>query len=503
VLTGDGSEIITARPPGGWTPRGETDATFRPALWRPQPGPQRRFVEATEFEVVYGGARGGGKTDGALGDFLYHAAYYGADARGLYLRRQRTALESTIARGREVFATAGARWVETKSRFQWPNGARLSMGYLDRDRDAERYQGQDFTRIYVDELTQFAHPGSINKLKATLRSARGAHCGLRATCNPGGVGHAWVKARYVDPGPEVPIADAWVDPLSGETHALARMFLPARIGDNLALIRRDPTYVARLAQSGSQALVRAWLEGDWSIIDGAFFDNWSLKNVAPPFPIPSDWARIRSLDWGYAAPFSVGWWAIVSDDHPLPDDTGRILPRGAMVRYREWYGATAPNAGLRQDAEELADGILAREQGERIAKAVADPSIFAEDGGPSLAERMRRRGVNFVRADNSRVGKLGAMSGWDQMRHRIRGVDGRPMLYVFSTCREFLRTVPVLQHDPHRPEDLDTRGEDHIADETRYACMARRLPPAPATAPGSGFDSFRGRRDPVAGWKAI
>jgi hypothetical protein len=444
--------------------------------WRPQSPPQAAFVTSPAFETVYGGARGGGKTDASLGDFALHAKDWKAAAKGLLVRRTRTALEPTIARARQIFSKQGAAWRHARSCFEWPSGAVLYFRHLDNDADADLYQGHDYSRVYVEELTQFPSPAPVDKLKATLRSAAGAPCRFRATCNPGGAGHNWVKARHIDPGPYAVIREAFRNPFDGGEIEIDRTFIPARLADNPALLRNDPGYVARLALSGSTALVRAWLEGDWSIVEGAFFDAWSAANVIAPFAPPAHWTRIRSFDWGYAKPFSVGWWTLVVDD--MAHD-GRVLPRGALVRYREWYGATAPNEGLRLTAEEVAAGIRQREAGERITRAVADPSIFARDGGPSLAERMARADVHFAPADNTRVGRAGALSGWDQMRARIKGENGRPMLYVFNDCREFLRTVPVLQHDPLRMEDLDTHAEDHVADETRYACLSRPLP-APA-----------------------
>jgi hypothetical protein len=255
---------------------------------------------------------------------------------------------------------------------------------------------------------------------------------------------------------------------------LTRVFIPARVADNPALLKADPGYLDRLKLVGSEALVRAWLEGDWDAVEGAFFDGWSARNIIAPFAPPTWWYRFRAFDWGSAAPFSVGWWTVVGDDVSLP---GIMLPRGALVRYREWYGAGGDGKGLRLTAEEVAAGILQRERGETLGRCVADPAIFAQNGGPSIAEAMAKAGVFFGPADNTRVGKLGALSGWNQVRARIRGQDGRPMLYVFETCRDFIRTVPVLQHDPQRPEDLDTAAEDHIADETRYACMSRPLTP--------------------------
>lgn len=190
------------------------------------------------------------------------------------------------------------------------------------------------------------------------------------------------------------------------------------------------------------------------------------------------------MDWGSASPFSVGWWAVVGDDFTGQGGDGLALPRGCLVRYREWYGASEPGVGLKLTAEEVARGIRAREAGDYdngkplVSYGVLDPSAFAEDGGPSIAERMAREGVSFRRADNKRVPAAGAMGGWDQLRARLKGdLDGRPMVVCFSTCLDSIRTIPVLQHDPDRPEDLDTDAEDHAADDWRYGCMSRPYVP--------------------------
>jgi len=249
-----------------------------------------------------------------------------------------------------------------------------------------------------------------------------------------------------------------------------RIFVPSKVADNRYL---GDDYIANLFQVGSPNLVAAWLDGDWSVIEGAFFDCWSaLKHIIKPFEIPRDWLRFRSLDWGSAKPFSIGWWAVAGDDYVLPD--GQVIPRGALIRYREWYGASSPNVGLKMAAEAVADGIKAREQpGEKITYSVMDPSAFASDGGPSIAERMGTRGVHFSRADNKRIAQRGALGGWDVVRHRLIGEGERPMLFFFSTCVDAIRTLPALQHDPDRPEDVDTEAEDHAPDEIRYACMSR------------------------------
>jgi hypothetical protein len=440
-------------------------------IWEAQER-QAAFIACPVFEVFFGGARGGGKTDAVLGDFLEHADSYGEHAIGLMVRRQRTELIETIERSRTIYTPLGWTFHEQDKMWRAPNGARLRFAYLERDQDAAGYQGHSYTRIYVEEIGNFPSDKPILKLMATLRSGAGVPVGFRATGNPGGPGHQWVKARYIDHAPA-----GW-SVFKDANSGLERVFIPSKVGDNHYL---GDDYVARLRASGSQELVRAWLEGDWSVIEGAFFDCWSTeKHVLRPFAIPDHWLRFRSADWGSAKPFSVGWWAVVSDDYRVQDterDSGAHLPRGALVRYREWYGASGPNVGLKLPADDVALGIAQRDGTDTIAYGVLDPAAFSVDGGPSIAERMATATngkVWFKRADNRRVGVRGALGGWDQMRARLKGdADGRPMLYTFSTCADFIRTVPALQHDPDRPEDVDTDGEDHAGDDARYACMSR------------------------------
>jgi hypothetical protein len=260
-----------------------------------------------------------------------------------------------------------------------------------------------------------------------------------------------------------------VDETSGEE----RIYIPSRLSDNTYL---GDGYVRKLQMTGSPELVRAWLEGDWDIIDGAYFPEWShKKHVLRPIALPEWWHRYRSMDWGSSSPFSVGWWAVATEELKHPD--GPVIPRGAIVRYREWYGASAPNVGLKLTAEEVAEGIKSREKGDvgkdQVMSGVLDPAAFNADGGPSIAERMSSKGVYFNRADNKRTAKRGALGGWDQVRARLKGDGERPGLFVFSTCDGFIRTFPALQHDPQNLEDVNTEQEDHAPDEARYACMAR------------------------------
>ena len=457
-------------------------------IWQPQPGPQTALLACPIFEVFFGGARGGGKTDGMLGDWVSHQDLYGEHAIGLMVRRERTQLMETIERSRQIYIPLGAKFHEQEKMWRFPNGSRLRFAYLERDADAEQYQGHSYTRLYVEELTNFPKPAPIWKLMATLRSSHGVPVGFRATGNPGGPGHQWVRARYIDVAPlgwKI-VKSEFKNPWTGEIITKDRVFIPSKLQDNKFL---GTDYVANLQMVGGPQLVRAWLEGDWSVIEGAFFPEFSeARHVLSPFTLPAGWLRFRSADWGSAKPFSVGWWAIVSDEYRLSGPNQNIrLPRGAMVRYREWYGSNGqPNIGLKLTAEEVAEGIVSRETSEprdlegktALAFGVLDPAAFAADGGPSIAERMhgrliRAQTVAFRPADNARTAKRGAMGGWDQVRARLVGEDGRPMIYFFSTCRDSIRTLPALQHDPDKPEDVDTESEDHAPDEIRYACMSR------------------------------
>lgn len=436
--------------------------------WAPQPGPQAALVKCPTYEILFGGARGGGKTDAMIGgDWPIHASRYGKDAKGIFFRRELPQLESAIERSKDIYYKLGASWNEQKKTWIFPNGAVLKFRPLERDSDAEKYQGHDYTRVYFEELTNYPDPKPVQKIKATLRSGAGIPIGFRATANPGGPGHNWVKARYIDPSPT-----GWK--IIRDDDGLERVFIPSKLTDNKILTENDPLYISRLKQSGSEQLVKAWLDGDWNIIDGAFFDCWNDRHILKPFTIPEHWSKFVSFDWGSARPFSVGWWAIVGDDYI---HHGQRLPRGALVRYREWYGSKSPNVGLKMTAEQVGGGIKKRSD-EKITYYVADPAIFSEDGGPSIAERMR---IPWRPADNKRVAGRGQIGGWDQMRERMIGEDERPMLYCFSTCADSIRTIPVLQHDSNKPEDLDTDGEDHAADEWRYACMSRPWVPARTT----------------------
>lgn len=434
-------------------------------VWSPQPGPQQALIDCPYPEIFYGGARGGGKTDGVLGKYAVKAEMYGEGFNALFFRKELPMLDDAIERSQQIYGAIGAEWYEQKKMWRFPSGGRLRFRPLERVQDAEKYQGQNVTDACVEEAGNYPDPRPIDRLNGILRSVAGVPTQLILTGNPGGPGQTWIKQRYIHPAPNGMRQLVRVLPNGSEHHYV---FIPSKLKNNRLLMSRDPDYVNRLYMVGSQELVRAWLEGDWDAVEGAFFDCWHSGLVIKPMELPEHWTRFRAFDWGSAKPFSVGWWAIASDDF-------KGIPKNSLVRYREWYGCKKdaagqiiPNTGLKLTVEEVAAGIKERET-EKVSYGVADPSIFAEDGGPSMAERMLKSGIVWRRADNKRVAGQGHIGGWDQMRQRMQ--DG--LIFTFSTCTDSIRTIPVLQHDTNKPEDLDTAAEDHAADEWRYACMSR------------------------------
>ena len=453
---------------------------------------QMAAFESEATEILYGGAAGGGKS------YLMRVAavIWCSEIAGLqvYLfRRIRDDLIKNHMEGPKGFRALLAGWVscgfvtivEDEIRF-W-NGSKIYLCHCKDEKDRFKYQGAEIHLLLVDELTHFTDKiyrflrNRVRMTGITLPDKyRGRFPRIISGANPGGIGHQFVKTTFIDGAMPMKIYRA-----SNTEGGMLRQFIPARLEDNPTMALDDPGYDARLQGLGSASLVKAMRDGDWDTVEGAFFDNWSAnRHVIRPFAIPDHWMRFRAGDWGSARPFSFGWYAIASDDFIA--GPGLVIPRGALVRYREWYGIKVdaegrfePNVGIKMTAERVGARVRQLDGDDLIAYGVLDPAAFAQDGGPSIAENMMKgtpgqRGATFRPADNKRVAARGAMGGWDQMRARLDGDDdGRPMLFFFNTCIHAIRTIPALQHDEDRPEDLNTNMEDHAADEVRYACMSR------------------------------
>lgn len=474
---------------------------------------QGQALNTPATEVLYGGAAGGGKSHLMRAAAIMWCA--SIPKLQVYLfRRISSDLIKNHIEGPKGFRMMLAPWVMAgfveivADEIRFWNGAKIYLCHCKDEKDRFKYQGAEMHVLMIDELTHFTDViyrylrGRVRAVGLGELPPQYKDMFPRILCgsNPGGVGHSWVKTAFVER-----CIDLEPKRMGKKEGGMLRQYIPARLHDNPSMTEDDPAYEDRLDGLGSDALVKAMKDGDWNIVEGAFFDCWTDKNEIEPFVIPDHWLKFRSFDWGSAKPFSTGWWAVASDDYI---HNGQRIPRGALVRYREWYGcrkddqnASIPDVGLKMTANEVAQGILDKEKkDEKITYSVADPAIFTEDGGPSIEERMNP--IYFERADNKRVATSGHVGGWDQMRQRIKGEEVEkdvyvPMIYCFKTCRDSIRTIPVLQHDQRKAEDLDTTSEDHAADEWRYACMSR---PWVATETNNkknpdSWDRAFGRRD--------
>jgi hypothetical protein len=449
-----------------------------------------------------GGARGGGKTDGVLGAWALKEQTYGPAFNALAVRPTAISWEDAVERSKAIFGALGGKYNEVKMRWSMPHGGRVRFSYLESVSDADKEQGKNLTDVWVEEAGLYPTtkgpkflPAPIARLKAAMRSAAGIPIQMILTGNPGGPGQQWCSVRYhLIPFPAKPFL---VNALSEAGAETVVAVIPSRLENNKILLAQDPSYERRLYEAGSMALARAWRFGDYSAVEGAFFDCWNEnRHCILPMDIPAHWLRFVAMDWGYAKPHATYWMAVASDDTWVTNAARRrvLIPRGALVVYREWYGT----GGARLEADRLAVGILEREAaaGEirgvdegrvysvpSIAYGVLDTACWDASRGPSIAEQLATNGVVFRQSQKNRVAR-GAQgySGWDQMRVRLVGEwqgdgappDDCPAMMVFTTdCPNAIRTIPVLQHDPDYAEDLDTDSEDHAADAIRYGCMSR------------------------------
>ena len=428
---------------------------------------QRLFLLAKKKHIGFGGARGGGKSWAVRTKAKLLALRY-AGIRILIVRRTYPELQSNhIEPMLRMIKPEFCSYNGALRCLSFANGSLIRFGHWSGESSELEYNGQEYDWIFIDEATQFSWR-SFQFLGGLLRGVNDIPKRMYLTCNPGGVGHRWVKRLFIDRD----FYDGGGDPEAAENPE-DYVFIPAKVTDNRALLRAQPDYLRQL-QALPRRLRDAWLDGKWDVFQGQVFQEFTndpahyqdrrFTHVIAPFDIPREWRVYRSYDFGYAKPFSCGWWAV---DHD-----------GVIYRILELYGCTGEaDVGVRWTPERQFAEIRRIEDTHpwlkgREIQGVADPAIWDTSRGESIYETALRHRVYFTRGDNRRI------PGWMQLHYRMSfDEQGYPMLYVFSGCRAFIRTIPELLFDQTDAEDVDTRQEDHVADESRYFCMSRPIPP--------------------------
>jgi hypothetical protein len=437
-------------------------------IWAPQSGPQAMATACPADIIFFGGTRGGGKSDTLIGRQIIGALEHGDKWNGLILRKKYKDLAELYKRIDELIRKGlPARRIggpTQSNKLKFDNGALITLSAVMRKEFLDSFQGGAYTEISIDEAPTFSFISDMMEiLKGALRSAHGVPCHLFLTGNPGGPGSTFVKYMFIDPAPPgTVILDE-----AGES----RVFIKSTIYDNKILVKNDPKYIKRLESIENEALKEAWLKGNWDVYLGQAF-KFIDRHVIKPIPIPEYVPIYMTYDWGYSAPFSVQWWWVDED--------------GRFYLFNEWYGYTGvPNRGLQLTDPEVAQGILEREEklgiSDRPITKLCDPTCFNTrpnvDGrgtGQSTGEIFSNFGIKMIPGDPNRKLKI------RQFYERLRIPEDDnilPMLVVYDTCREFIRTIPSLCIDDYNIEDIDTDGEDHEYDSCALLCMARPIGP--------------------------
>ena len=407
--------------------------------------------------VGYGGARGGGKSW-----FIRKKATLlclrWPGIRVCIVRRTYPELEENHIIPLKKDLLGIATYNKSDKRFTFQNGSTIKFQYCKNDSDLDNFQGVEYDVIFIDEATQF----SEFQLKSIIACNRGTNDFPKRvyyTCNPGGQGHGYIKRLFIDRN--------FQDGENPDDY----YFIQALVQDNKALMESDPDYIRNL-EALPPKLRKAWLDGDWNVFEGQFFEDFiddpnhyedrKWTHVIKPFDIPVGWNIYRSYDFGYGKPFSVGWWAVDYE--------------GVAYRILELYGCTGvPNEGVKWEPDKQFAEIKRVEEEHpwlkgKTIRGVADPSIWDSSRGTSIEEMSVRHGIYWDKGDNQRI------PGWMQMHYRLAfDENGYPMMYIFENCKAFIRTIPLLMYDENKVEDLDTSLEDHVADEARYFCMSRPI----------------------------
>lgn len=483
-------------------------------VWQPQAGSQYTFLSCPIFEVLFEGTRGGGKTDCLIMDFLQHVGVgWGVEWRGILFRQSFPQLADVIKKCRKWIPQMfpGATYNKADHTWTFPGGEELLLRHIDDPEDYWNYHGHEYPWIGWEELTNWATPDCYKRMMSCCRSSvspdrkdingNSMPRKYRATTNPYGPGHNWIKKRFKLPHMRGLVLREMED-VDGNKAIRPRVALHSSIEDNKLLLAAEPEYIETIRQAArNKAEEDAWIRGSWDITSGGMFDDiWdATQHVVQPFDIPASWKMTRSFDWGSAKPFSVGWWAESDGTDFIRKDGTRIRTvKGDKFRVAEWYGCgKEPNQGIKLTAAEISAGIIEKEielgfrpKGgkSRVRPGAADSAIWDSSGGPSIATQMNQgvrldgrvySGLMWEPADKSPGSRK---NGWEAIRDRLKaalrpeggGPREKPGLFVFNTCKSFIELVPIASRDEKNPDDIDTDTEDHIADETRYEIMTPR-----------------------------
>lgn len=434
---------------------------------------QKLFLSSHAKHTAYGGARGGGKS-WAVRDKAKRLCLRFKGIKVLIVRRTYPELVNNHINQLREELNGIARYNKSEKIFTFANGSTIKFGYCNNDKDLDQYQGAEYDVIFLDEATQLQELW-IKKITACVRGVNAFPKRIYYTCNPGGASHGYIKRLFID--------KQYEDGEVPEDYC----FIQALVTDNKALMESQPDYIKQL-EALPPKLREAWLYGRWDIFEGQFFEDFRptpdidlctkagitveeaveqrrFTHVIEPFEPPRGWNIMRSYDFGYNKPFSLGYWAVDYD--------------GTLYRIMEMYGCTqTPNEGVKWSPDEQFRRIRDFERehpwlkGRKIVDSVADPAIWDSSRGESIAETAARYGIYFTPGDHERI------PGWMQVHYRLQFDDnGYPRMYVFNNCKAFIRTIPLMMYSETKPEDIDTTLEDHCPDEVRYMCMSRPITP--------------------------
>ena len=423
-------------------------------LWTPHPK-QKQVLERPEYEILFGGARGGGKTDAGIVWLLHKSKH--PKLRALIIRRNADDLRDWTDRANQIYSKLGAVRAGNPPEFKWPKGGIFRTGHLKDEQAYTKYQGHEYQRMLIEELTQIPSEESYLRLLASCRSTvKELRPQIFITTNPGNVGHSWVKERFIDP---VAPGETYKDPISGRS----RVFIKSLIDDNPTLMDNDPDYVKSLEalKGKNPELYKAWRWGSWDIFAGQVFqefrrDKHVIKQILPRQDMP----HYLSFDWGYRAPHAVYAHALVK----MKSEDGIVFNR--IVTYQEWYDTE-------KHPHELAELVYKTAKRRKFKKAYADPSMFniKTDGTMSISmelmkkwrELNKRHWLTIDRGSKNRIQRVATVHDWLSI-----APDGLPYWLITNNCLNLIRTLPLLVYDEHKTEDVDTNQDDHSYDSVGY-----------------------------------